>query len=198
MDVLPVVCKQGVASSSLASSTRQNVPILIPVHQGGTVTFRPPQWAEHGREGSIPVPAGCPLLIVEGVGAGRREAAELIDTLIWVQSDEDETERRSLARVGTPGGPQSATNLYEWMAEEVPFIAGERTWERADLIICGTPDISYDPAVEVVVAAPSARSNKRGPTATRMRQRFLTNRSGASRTCGPGMPGREGLGQVPT
>jgi hypothetical protein len=42
------------------------------------------------------------------------------------------------------------------MAEEVPFIAGERTWERADLIICGTPDVSYDPAVKVVVAAPSA------------------------------------------
>ena len=33
--------------------------ILEPVHQGRAVSYRPPRWAEHGREGSIEVPAGC-------------------------------------------------------------------------------------------------------------------------------------------
>ena len=46
--------------------------ILVPAHQGRAVRYRPPKWDEHGREGSLDVPAGCPLLIIEGDGAGRR------------------------------------------------------------------------------------------------------------------------------
>jgi hypothetical protein len=97
--------------------------ILMPVHRGEPVTFRPPSWAEHGRGGWIDVPASCPLLIVEGVGAGRREATYLVDALIWVQSDEREAERRSLARVGQPGGSRTVRDLRGWMAEEEPFLA---------------------------------------------------------------------------
>ena len=67
--------------------------ILMPVHRGERVTFRPPRWAEHGREGSIDVPVRSPLLIIDGVGAGRREAARLVDALVWVQSDQREGER---------------------------------------------------------------------------------------------------------
>lgn len=131
--------------------------ILRPVRNTGTVTFRPPRWEEHGRDGSVAVPAGCPLLVIEGVGSGRRETAGLTDTLIWVQADERVTWRRSLARVGTPAGPQSTARLRDWMAEEVPFTAGQRTWERADLIVCGTPDIPHDPATEVVISASQSR-----------------------------------------
>ena len=87
--------------------------ILMPVHRGEPVAFQPPRWAEHGRRGSIDVPASCPLLIVEGVGAGRREAAHLVDALIWVQSD-------------------------------------QRPWERADLVVAGTPPIPFDPLTELV------------------------------------------------
>lgn len=137
---------------------------LVPVHLDRAVSFRPPRWAEHGREGSIKVPAGCPLLVVEGDGAGRREAAHLIDALIWVQSDEREAERRSLARAEKPdamdtanmpadGSPHAES---EWMAEEIPFNAAQRTWERADLIACGTPQIPCDPVTEIVVAPPLA------------------------------------------
>ena len=72
--------------------------IPVPVHRGEAVSYRPPRWVERGREGSIDVPAACPLLIIEGDGAGRREVAHLMDALIWVQSDNIETERRRLAR----------------------------------------------------------------------------------------------------
>jgi hypothetical protein len=93
-------------------------------------------------------------LIIEGVGAGRSEAADLTDALIWVQSDEREAERHSLARIGKPGGPATEGHLRAWMAEEIPFNAAQRTWARADLVACGTPHIPYDPATEVVVAPP--------------------------------------------
>jgi hypothetical protein len=64
--------------------------ILAPVHEGKTVSYRPPRWDVHGRDGSIDIPVDCPLVIIEGDGAGRREVAHLIDTLIWVQADEPE------------------------------------------------------------------------------------------------------------
>jgi hypothetical protein len=134
--------------------------VLIPVRQGRAVSFRPPRWAEHGREGSIDVPAGCRLLVIEGDGAGRREVGQLLDALIWVQSDEREAARRDLARavhadaidganLPADGSPSDSA---AWMAEEIPFNTAQRTWERADLIVCGTPEIPYDAATEIVVA----------------------------------------------
>lgn len=136
--------------------------ILVPVHRGEEVSYRPPRWVEHGREGSIDVPAGCPLLIIEGDGAGRREVAHLIDALIWVQADEREAERRRLARDRDPDALDMANRPLGglpldhagWMAEEIPFNAAQRTWERADVIVCGTPQIPCDPGTEIVVAPP--------------------------------------------
>lgn len=136
--------------------------ILVPVHQGRAVRYRPPRWVEHGRPGAIEVPAGCPLLIVEGDGAGRREVAHLLDALIWVQSDEREAEKRRLSRDAHPSAIDlvnlpsdgSAGDDHGWMTEEVPFNASQRTWERADIIVCGTPEFTYDPRAEVVVAPP--------------------------------------------
>ena len=38
------------------------------------------------------------MLVIEGDGDGRREVGQLLDALIWVQSDEREAGRRSLVR----------------------------------------------------------------------------------------------------
>ena len=130
--------------------------ILEPVRQGRAVSYRPPRWTGHGRDGSLEVPADCPLLVVEGDGAGRREVAGLIDFLIWVQSDEGEAERRVLDRIGKPDEAPTLGHHREWMAEERPFNAAQRTWERADVIVCGTPQIPCDPVTEIVLAPPPA------------------------------------------
>jgi hypothetical protein len=131
--------------------------ILAPVHQGQPVSYRPPQWAGQGREGSIEVPVDCPLLVIEGDGAGRQEVTDLIDALIWVQSDEREAERRALTRIGKPNESPTLQDHREWMAEEMPFNATQRTWERADVIVCGTPEIPCDPVTDIVVAPPLPR-----------------------------------------
>jgi hypothetical protein len=136
--------------------------ILVPARQGRAVSYRPPRWAEHGREGSIEVPAGCPLLIVEGDGAGRWEASHLIDALIWVQSDQREARRRAVARAAHPGAADLANAAPDgspsdedgWMAEEMTFNAAQRAWERADVIACGTPELPCDPVAEIIVAPP--------------------------------------------
>jgi hypothetical protein len=120
--------------------------------------------SERARQGRG-CPAGCPLLVIEGDGAGRLEVAHLIDALIWVQSDEREAERRRLARDRNPRAidvvnfPSDGSPLDHegWMAEEVPFNAAQRTWERADIVVCGTPEIPYDPVTEIVVGPPPGR-----------------------------------------
>jgi hypothetical protein len=138
--------------------------ILVPAHQGEAVSYRPPRWEEHDREGALEVPAGCPLLIVEGDGAGRREVAHLVDTVIWVQADEREAGRRSTARAADPPAADLANQGLDgpgfdedgWMAEEIPFNTAQRTWERADLVVCGTPEICYDPSTQIVISRPSS------------------------------------------
>lgn len=132
-----------------------NEGVLMPARAGQPVMFRPPKWDEHQREGAIWVPAGGSLLIVEGVGAARRESGCLTDAAIWVQSDEREIERRNRARVGQPGNAPTVAAWQAWMAEEVPFVADQRPWERADVVICGTPEIPFDPGTELVVGPAS-------------------------------------------
>jgi hypothetical protein len=75
-----------------------------------------------------------------------------------VHTDERETERRNLVRIGQPGGSATVQHLRDWMAEEIPFLAGQRPWARAGIIACGTPQIPFDLATELVVAPPLASS----------------------------------------
>jgi uridine kinase len=110
--------------------------VLQPLHRGEAVAFTPPAWADRGRQGAIVVPYGARFVVVEGVGAGRGELADLIDATIWVQVDEDARLSREAARV--EAGDVSASLLEEWQREERPFLAAQRVWERADHVVAGS------------------------------------------------------------
>jgi len=83
--------------------------------------------------------------VVEGVGASRREWADLVDATVWVQSDRAAAEERGIARdvaLGANGDAQEAAAFWhEWMAEELPFLEQQRPWERACLVVAGTPPV---------------------------------------------------------
>ena len=128
--------------------------VLGPARRGESVVFRPPAWDARGRPGAVEVPAGTSTLIVEGVGAGRRETAHLVDAMVWVQSDASVRERREAARIAA--GQTDAEVSERWMREEVPFVADQRPWERAFVVVCGTPEGLHDPQTHVVVAPPPA------------------------------------------
>ena len=123
--------------------------VLAPVRRGAAVSYRPPKWDERGRPGAIEVPAGASLLVVEGVGAGRRELTGLLDGVVWVQTDPDEAARRDAARVAA--GETTPSNYAAWMAEEGPFVAAQRAWERAFVTVCGSPALPHDPHADVVI-----------------------------------------------
>jgi hypothetical protein len=141
--------------------------VLEPLHRGESVHYQPPAWPSHGRAGQIDVSAEASVVIVEGVGSARRELSHLLDAAVWVQSDFDEAKRRGILRDRDHGG---ATERWDaWMSEENPFLAADRPWERATIIVAGTPEVTYDPTREVVIAPPlaaPANSSQPGPAPT--------------------------------
>jgi len=113
--------------------------VLRPLREGRAVDFRPPAWDARGREGAIRVAAGAPLVIAEGVGIGRRDLTDLFDARLWVQTD------RALATsrgIGRDGGDTAFWE--EWEARERPFLAADRPWERADLVVSGAGALGHD------------------------------------------------------
>lgn len=124
--------------------------VLAPYRSGGPVRYTPPAWLPRAREGAIEVPAGCPLLVVEGVGVSRRELSGWFALRLWVQSDRVEARRRGIER---DGGPAHEAFWDEWDAAEIPFVAADRPWERADLVVSGTTTEPYRPG-QLVVADP--------------------------------------------
>lgn len=156
--------------------------VLEPVHRGRLpVRYRPSAWDERSREGAIEVPATCRLLLVEGVGAGRRELADLVDALVWVQSDVDEARRRGIAR---DGGEAAEDFWEEWDAEEVPFLADQSPWERADLFIAGTSVFPAVPAAGLAAADPWRRARSGRGRAGRRLPPPLTGPLGGAACCG--------------
>ena len=130
--------------------------VLRPVRRGEAVAFRPLAWDGRQRPGAVVVPAGCPLVVVEGVGIGRRDLADLLDALVWMHIDLDVARPRALVRDG--GGAAEEAFWNEWQAEERPFLAADRPWERADVIADGAPAVPYDPVTELVVSDGGVRS----------------------------------------
>jgi uridine kinase len=131
--------------------------ILEPLHAGRDVHYQPPAWQPHGRSGCIDVSADTSTVVIEGVGASRRQVAHLIDVAIWVQSDFAGAKRRGLRRDMVDHGFDEAAALQnwdDWAAEEVPFLVQDRPWQRADVIAATAPVLAHDPQTEVVIAPP--------------------------------------------
>lgn len=132
------------------------VACLEPLRRGEQVHLVPPMWPAKGRDGAIEIAADCPLLVVEGTGAAQRAAAHLVDAVVWVQGDFAEQERRGIARdieQGVNGDEtQTVAFWHEWMGHERAHFADDRPWERADLVVCGTPELAL-PASTLPVGA---------------------------------------------
>ena len=126
--------------------------VLEPARAGRGVAYRPPAWLERDREGALTVPEGCSVLILEGVGAARRELTHALDTAIWVQSDMAQARVRGIAR---DGGDAAIPFWDEWMTAELVFLADQEPWERADFVVIGTPELKHYPTSEVVFAVPT-------------------------------------------
>ena len=136
--------------------------VLRPLHDGRALDWRPPQWQARGRAGSLAVPAGLELVLVEGTGASHAEHGELVDATVWVQADVVLARERGIARdvaEGVNGDAAQAVAFWdEWMAAEVPFLEQQQPWRRASVVVHGTPATPLEDEL-VEIAAPPARSD---------------------------------------
>ena len=106
-----------------------------------------------------------------------------------MQADEQEAARRTAARAADrpaadlankPAG-EAPFDEDDWMAEEIPFNADQRTRERPETIVCGTPEIPYDPRTQVVIAPPPVTSPHQDPALAENLIRLVRLERGAAR-----------------
>lgn len=125
------------------------VDTLTQLRRAGSLDLVPDKWREHGREGSIRIPAGSPLVLVEGTGAGLAAVRSLIDAHVWVQTGDEVAERRGIKRdiaEGVNGDAEESVRFWHWwMAGERLFFAKDRPWRRADVIVSGDAPTGVGP-----------------------------------------------------
>ena len=75
-----------------------------------------------------------PIVIIEGVSAGRREWLEHLSFVIWIETPRGVRLRRGIDRDGL-----TAADVWEsWMASEDGYYERDPTRQRADVVIDGT------------------------------------------------------------
>lgn len=79
----------------------------------------------------------APIVIIEGVSAGRIEWAAHLSFVIWIETPRKERLRRGVERDGT----EALGDWEFWMSEEDAHYECDPTRERADAVVDGTRPI---------------------------------------------------------
>ena len=116
----------------LAGVESQVEALLGPLARGEPGSYRRYDWHAARFAETVPVPV-VPLLVLEGVGSGAAEHADLITLLVWIEADAELRFTRGLARDGEHLRPE----WERWMLAEMQHFATHRTRDRADLILHG-------------------------------------------------------------
>jgi uridine kinase len=104
--------------------------LLLPLSEGRPGHFRRYDWhADDWAEDVFVAPTG--LLVLEGVGSGSREFADLVTALVWLEVSPDVGLARALDRDGGAYEPQ----LRAWQHDEARHYAVDATRERADIVL---------------------------------------------------------------
>lgn len=107
------------------------------------------------RQGGCDRGAAGPVVIVEGVGAARRELAPYLAYAVWVDADRQVAMARGMAREG-----ETLAFWREWEVAEERHLGRDRPWERADLVLSNDEraDLRADDGLLVVPAATWTRA----------------------------------------
>jgi hypothetical protein len=107
--------------------------LLEPLRRyGPPQSFIPKPWTERGRPGSLSIPAGTRVVVVEGVGATRRELMPWLDAAVWVNTDEAVAMERTVALDRDPPGL-----VRDWMAAERTHLSQDQPWRRSTATVSG-------------------------------------------------------------
>jgi uridine kinase len=90
--------------------------------------------------------AVSPVVILEGVGAARREFAPFLSFAAWIQTPAPLRLARGLQR----DGADMLGFWHQWIAGENEHFAADDTASRIDLVVDGNPLLPHDPDLEFV------------------------------------------------
>ncbi|WP_331766577.1 hypothetical protein [Embleya sp. NBC_00896] len=111
-------------------------------------------WGGYRVDGYVEVPA-APVVVLEGVGAGRAELGAVSALRIWVDTPLDVATARTLDR----DGPGIAWFWRLWRAAESAHLARDRPWSRADVTVDG---VTGEPTRTRSARSPSSASTPAG------------------------------------
>ncbi|WP_405010302.1 uridine kinase [Kitasatospora sp. NBC_01539] len=106
--------------------------VLAPFARGEDGTYRAYDWTLHRFGAPRTVPA-APVVIVEGVGAGRRAVRPVLAHLLWMELDAVSANERGLLR----DGPELASFWQGWIRAERAHFAADPSRPHADLTVDG-------------------------------------------------------------
>jgi uridine kinase len=115
--------------------------------------YRPPAWIGRSRDGAITLDGDRDFVIIEGVGASQSSVRPELDVIIWVETPQSARESRDASRIAA--GETSAASYVRWMAEENTYMAAERPWEFADLIVDGRGGLDADQRKKIIFRVPN-------------------------------------------
>ncbi|MEM1030738.1 MAG: hypothetical protein AAGN82_10330 [Myxococcota bacterium] len=107
--------------------------VIEPLAAGRAARYQRYNWGMESLAEWIEV-APVPVVIIEGVTAGRVEWRQQLSTLIWVETPAAERLRRGLER----DGEDALADWERWGAEEVRHYAEDPTRRHADVVVDGT------------------------------------------------------------
>lgn len=115
--------------------------IIKPWINGVNVSYRPSGWKKENRPGAIEVDSGK-ALIIEGMGAARKELRSLASFSVWVDADpriaRERVVQRDLANGENGGTVQSVTEFADWWDSLLnPLLLEEESWKYVDVIVNG-------------------------------------------------------------
>jgi uridine kinase len=114
---------------------RIEAQVLAPLRRQLPARYQRYDWERAAFTEWHDVPVG-PAVILEGVGSGAIRFADSTTLLMWVEAPAEVRLARGVSRDGEP----LREEWVRWMRLEAAFAATNRTRERADILLDGTPD----------------------------------------------------------
>jgi uridine kinase len=135
LDGAPVVHTDDLATHEepFAWTGRVAEQVLGPLSGGRSVVHEVYDWSARRFAGQREIPA-APVVLLEGVGAGRAALRPHLALVLWLEVGPDEARRRGLLR----DGPDLAHFWTGWTRQEDAHFAADPTRPYADLLISQT------------------------------------------------------------
>jgi len=111
---------------------RLEAEVLVPLSRGATARHRVYDWTARRFDATREVPP-APVVLVEGVGSGRRALRPHLAHLVWMDLPAAVARARGEAR----DGPELATFWHGWARAEAAHFAADPSRPSADVLIHG-------------------------------------------------------------